>query len=372
MKTATNLFLFFILILSSQTFSQVNIRVETDKFIQERINSKSFPTEQIKYSALSGIFKDGESRTIINKTILDNGFLLISQLIESWDGSNWVNYHRSLYTYDVNDNMIELLIESWDGSNWVNYHRSLYTYDVNNNLIEELVLLWGSSNWVNDSKTIYTYDVNNNLIEKLRLDWDGSHYVNQDRSLYTYDVNDNLIEELVLLWDGSNWVNYYRSLYTYDVNDNLIEELVVLWGGFIWENYGKILYTYDVNNNLIEELVLLWDVFTWVNGYKYTYYYIPTGIEQIEGEVNTYSLSDNYPNPFNPSTTISYSVPEIEFVTLKVYDVLGSEIVTLVNEEKPVGGYEVDFNASELSSGVYFYKLQAGNFIQTKKMVLMK
>ncbi|MHA2101430.1 MAG: T9SS type A sorting domain-containing protein, partial [Candidatus Kariarchaeaceae archaeon] len=85
-----------------------------------------------------------------------------------------------------------------------------------------------------------------------------------------------------------------------------------------------------------------------------------------------YSLSQNYPNPFNPSTIIKYQIPQLSFVTIKVYDVLGSEIITLVNEEKPLGSYEVEFNAANLPSGIYFYRLQAGNFVETKKMVLMK
>jgi predicted GH43/DUF377 family glycosyl hydrolase len=91
-------------------------------------------------------------------------------------------------------------------------------------------------------------------------------------------------------------------------------------------------------------------------------------------------LVQNYPNPFNPITTIKYQIPEFSFVTLKVYDVLGSEFAILVNEEKPVGSYEVNFNAASLPSGIYFYKLQAGTlstssgqgFVETKKMVLMK
>jgi len=97
-------------------------------------------------------------------------------------------------------------------------------------------------------------------------------------------------------------------------------------------------------------------------------------------------LSQNYPNPFNPSTIIKYQIPELSFVTLKVYDVLGNEIVTLVNEEKPIGSYKVEFDASTLQSGIYFYRLQAvptlptgqaggrqaGDFVETKKMVLLR
>lgn len=87
---------------------------------------------------------------------------------------------------------------------------------------------------------------------------------------------------------------------------------------------------------------------------------------------NTFYLNQNYPNPFNPTTKITYSIPEISFVTLKVYDVLGNELATLINEEKVAGTYEVDFDAVILSSGVYFYQLKSGEFIDSKKMMLLK
>jgi hypothetical protein len=83
-------------------------------------------------------------------------------------------------------------------------------------------------------------------------------------------------------------------------------------------------------------------------------------------------LAQNFPNPFNPTTTINYQIPEFSFVSLKVYDVLGSEIRTLVNEEKQSGIYNVEFDATKLTSGIYFYRLQAGDYVATKKMVLMK
>ena len=93
-----------------------------------------------------------------------------------------------------------------------------------------------------------------------------------------------------------------------------------------------------------------------------------------------FSLAQNYPNPFNPSTKINYTIPSViaseekqsQMVSLKVYGVLGNEVANLVNEEQREGNYEVDFNAVGLSSGIYFYKLQSGNFVQTKKMLLLK
>jgi len=85
-----------------------------------------------------------------------------------------------------------------------------------------------------------------------------------------------------------------------------------------------------------------------------------------------YVLSQNFPNPFNPTTKIEYKIPELSFVILKIYDVLGKEVGTLVNEEKSIGKYNVEFNATNLPSGIYFYRLQAGSFVETKKMVLLR
>jgi hypothetical protein len=181
-----------------------------------------------------------------------------------------------------------------------------------------------------------------------------------------------MIEKLFQIWDGSNWVNDLKEIYMYDVNNNLIERLWQYWDGSNLVNSQKDTYNYDGNNNMIERLVQTWDGSNWVNVGRYTYNYIISGVEQLTDGIKAYSLSNNYPNPFNPSTTISYSVPEIEFVTLKIYDVLGNEIATLVNEEKELGSYEVEFYGTGIVSGIYFYRLQAGSFVETKKMILMK
>ena len=97
-----------------------------------------------------------------------------------------------------------------------------------------------------------------------------------------------------------------------------------------------------------------------------------TDVEKTTKLPNEFALYQNYPNPFNPVTSIEYRVGSSEYVTLKVYDVLGNEVAVLVNEEKPAGTYEVKWNASNLSSGVYFYQLKAGNFTATKKLLLLK
>ncbi|MCW8811204.1 MAG: T9SS type A sorting domain-containing protein [Ignavibacteriaceae bacterium] len=97
-----------------------------------------------------------------------------------------------------------------------------------------------------------------------------------------------------------------------------------------------------------------------------------SGVEDENNPPEKFQLSQNYPNPFNPSTTIKYRLTKPAKVTLKVYNLLGKEVVKLVSGDKNAGTYEVEFNASALPSGIYFYELKTGSFAQTKKMILMK
>ena len=117
---------------------------------------------------------------------------------------------------------------------------------------------------------------------------------------------------------------------------------------------------------------------TWFEGAPY---YLPikavvkritTDVKDFKNSNTLFYINQNYPNPFNPSTKINYQIGKESLVQLKVYDVLGNEVATLVNEYKASGSYEVDFNASQLSSRIYFYKLQAGGYVETKKMILLR
>lgn len=98
----------------------------------------------------------------------------------------------------------------------------------------------------------------------------------------------------------------------------------------------------------------------------------PMSVDDETGFPTEYYLSQNFPNPFNPSTTIQYQLPHAGFVSLTVYDVLGKEVATLVNEEKSAGRYSVQFTTNRVSSGVYFYRLRAGEYHSIKRMVVLK
>ena len=303
---------------------------------------------------------------------------LIEYLYNAWDGSNWLNSEKHSYSYGENNKPIDKLWKSWDGTGWVDYIKTFFTYDGNNNQIELFSQYWEDSDWVNLYKESHSYDENNNITEYFDQAWDGSTWLNSDRHLYTYDINNNLIEDLWqngwLNGNNSGWVNLQMNSYTYDVNHNRTEWIIQYWEDSAWVNYYnyKIMYIYDVNNNQIEELWQSWDGSDWVNSYKLIYSYIPTDVEEFTSEFNDYSLSNNYPNPFNPSTTIRYSISTTSQVIIKVFDILGNEIKTIVDGKMSPGKYEVLFDASGLSSGTYFYQLRTENFVQTKKMLILK
>ncbi len=116
------------------------------------------------------------------------------------------------------------------------------------------------------------------------------------------------------------------------------------------------------------------DVNSWKFPYALKLHLTPVTDVNLQnlGSPNTFQLDQNYPNPFNPTTTIKYSIPQQAFVSISVYDLLGREVAVLVKEEKSAGNYSVKFDANNLSSGVYLYKMQAGSFMETKKLILLK
>ena len=106
------------------------------------------------------------------------------------------------------------------------------------------------------------------------------------------------------------------------------------------------------------------------------YLYFQDVVVNVEDEENiipvTFKLEQNYPNPFNPSTIIKFAVPERNRVLIKIYDLLGAEVLTLINEDLDAGWYERTFDAGSLSTGVYIYRMQAGSYVSTKKMLMVK
>src|SRR5690606_8054003 len=187
-----------------------------------------------------------------------------------------------------------------------------------------------------------------------------------------------------------NWLNLGRGTYDYDINNNRVLEYWEIAFNNTWENWFRIFYEYD-DNSLIHLFGEEWLNGQWVPENEplsitnpdgimigflakeiFLYYSPLTSVGSENNIANGFNLLQNYPNPFNPVTTINYQIKEQGLVQLKVYNLLGQEIVTLVNEELSAGMYEALFDASNLPSGVYIYSLRVNDFFKNNKMTLLK
>ena len=196
---------------------------------------------------------------------------------------------------------------------------------------------------------------NSNNIHKAKLKKIVADLELHDNLFYNAIFNYNNAISISNSYDGIN--ARFAKLFAYANVKNDIDSARVLLSELMQLNLGEdeFLMKLQMAQNLLNEKKLL------------------KPSQTIDAVVNSYDISQNYPNPFNPSTTIRYQIPEDGMVTLKVYDILGREVKTLVNEVKTKGRYEVTFDASNLASGVYLYQFQTSNgVIITKKLSLLK
>jgi hypothetical protein len=231
--------------------------------------------------------------------------------------------------------MMSFLIQTSANGQWTNYMIDMYTYDANGKMLTDLLKASTNGAWMNGVLTTYTIDPNGNMVNELIQEWLNGLWTNYRQSSSTYDAHGNELTGNNTMWSGSSWVptDYNFSL---AVNGS----------------------TYDFTGYRI--------IVSWILANATD---VPTDGSTI---VKGYSLSQNYPNPFNPSTYISFSVPSKSYVSLKVFDVMGREVATIASEELSAGSYTRQWNASNMSSGIYFYRLQVGNYLESKKLILLK
>lgn len=229
--------------------------------------------------------------------------------------------------------------------------------------------------------------------------WIGSvdYYYGSGTLLYAFEAGgDNSYKPVACIFlAGMSTIMGYYYLNSDDIDNDGIQEIIVMVGAeliilkFVGSPYHhsyKVFYYnkdkagryvwyspctfYDLDNDGLKDLLLP------IAGEIKTLIFKQNPLSAILPDKNItieeYNLLQNYPNPFNPVTTISYSIPKAGNVVLKVYDVLGRHVQTIVNEEKPVGTYEVNWNGAGFASGVYFYELRAGSFVETKRMILLR
>jgi Secretion system C-terminal sorting domain len=348
---------------------------------------------------------------------------VISELRKSWKDNNWINRSQTNFTYDSNNNMLSYISHEWRDGEWVNNSKRTNTYNSNNSLIFVLYERWVDLQWTYNAYETYHYDIHGQLIlrlkerlpissrwvykERFTYSYDSlgfkesfkseSMTPNQDEWLngakytYNYDSTGNMASYIYESWGGDQWKKETRSQYIYGSNGKISHVLIDTWRDELWTLLGRVTFTYDLNENMTFALAEAWYDDNWIAwdyildfhdsfGREYdffgreinVFYSTITEVGKKDEIISEHLLMQNYPNPFNPITTISYSIPRSNFVKLSVYNLLGEEISNLVKEAQKVGSYKVNFNASALTSGVYFYTLQTDDFVETKKLILIK
>jgi len=344
-------------------------------FLAEDWNGTEWVTDylQIQQNDAGGnmIYADytnGDFRIIGRFEYDPNGLLITETDSVKNEGASW-QYYLTSKTYNPDKNVISELDKIMIGDVWVNYNQITYEYDSDKNLILESEKRWNESSesWKEHFHYKYEYDDNNNNTSVVCKSWDetSGSWINKERYTYKFNSAGNILSELYEKTDDSqNWVNIYRYNYGYDEQGYFTNGAYEEWFENSWipaDGY----FQFDDPAGYGRFYTTTWQL-------EKVYYGTTTGIAGGSPAVNNYSLSQNYPNPFNPTTSIEYQVPGNENVTLKVYDILGNEVATLVNEQKPTGAYQVQFNSADLSSGVYFHKLETGNSTSVKKLLLLK
>ncbi|MCK9210775.1 MAG: T9SS type A sorting domain-containing protein [Ignavibacteriaceae bacterium] len=340
------------------------------------------------------------------------GFLQLKMY--AFSGTDWKLQGQSDFSYDANDFLILVnqqmdfgaglmpyskttytnnsaglpLTETTEQLNFTtfsmeNYRKTTYLYNLSNpkELQTETRSDWRTNQWMDTLKTSYTR--NSKLLSTIEVEQaftNPTTLQNLNRHEYTYDGSDSFVlESLYKYWDinATNWTESQKRIYTYSATNKELSSLGQLMNQNAWKENDRTTSSYNVDDNITKELYESYLGSSWVNQSQTLYTYNPTAVEDGAITANSFKLFDSYPNPFNPTTTINYELPTSSFVTLKVYDILGNEIATLVNEYKSAGKYQTSFDAKnisnqQLSSGTYFYQLQTDGKIITKKMILLR
>jgi hypothetical protein len=306
-------------IFESATIFPQNIHVTLDSSEAKEYLANNFTITNASAS-ISGVVKDESGSPVINANVYINNSNgnFESDVNSDFEG----RYFIGLSSNDLPQSNLNL--GSWLDTNYVQFNYSIPSINVGDSLIHD----------------VYIYKANSVIKGRLTLNGNGSGMMDifaysRDTGYVRTVTNDSGYFEFRV----TNKISDYE-IYVSQVPQGFVDDSIVVHAG-------------DSTANL--DLKALTDV--------------KNSNENIPKD---YSLNQNYPNPFNPTTLIKYQIPESGFVSLKVYDILGNEVETLVNETENAGSYEIKFNGSDLSSGIYFYQLRTKNYTATKKFMLLK
>lgn len=337
-------------------------------------------------------FSSGWDNSLKNNLFYDNQNNLITEINFGWYINDWDSLSRIIYSYETGM-LSQSVHQVYNNTSWEDRTRYSYVYDQNQNLSSTLIESWINNNWQNSFLITNYYSSQNKRDSILFQTWLNSDWQNDKKTVFYYSANQIDLDSLIAKsWNGLAWINLIKREVVNDANHNQIEQIDKEWNAGSWLNSIRRFFTYNEFNFIEYAFCEIWDNSQWMVGdgdilFQYpngftvvfimnnvsAYYSNIVGIDDNENiGISNYSLSQNYPNPFNPATIIEYKIPESNFVEIKIYDVLGKEIATLVDEFKTEGIYEAQFTTNNLPSGIYIYRMNVGNFSETKKMILMR
>ena len=303
----------------SATISPQNIRITLDQSVATEYINNNFTITNASAS-ISGIVKNEDGNPVVNTSVFINNY---NGSFEKDVNSDFAGkYFIGLSANELP--VSNMILGSWNDTNSVQFNYDIPSINAGDSLVHD----------------IYLFNVNSTIKGRLTYGGQSPNMVDifascGDTGFVRTMTNDNGFFEFKISDKISNYTIYIEQVPQGFVNDSIVA------------------HPGDETANL--DLKALTDV--------------------KQGNANipqSYSLLQNYPNPFNPSTFIRYQIPKSGFVSLKIYDILGNEVKALVNETKSAGSYEVKFDGSDLSSGIYFYQLKTNNYTATKKLMLLK
>jgi hypothetical protein len=302
-----------------------------------------------------------------------DGALLTEAVIEiAIEVNTFIPFQKYSYEYNEMQMLGSETIYDFTGE-WVYSNRKNYDYDDMGRMIELLESNWLSGAWEDTIRTKTVYEDSEFPLEIFEFVYQNGIESPFRRLSYLYSlVPGQITLEQEHRWELNDWSDYLRKSYEYNsvlLLTNVTTEMAVN-GSYSF--YDRLVFEYNSAFMETEKIEQVYDGSGWVNKNRMLTVYDLTSTDKVETVPAAFELLNNYPNPFNPSTTISYSLPVSSRVQLRVFNSLGEEVRMLVNEDQSAGSYKINFSAADLSSGIYFYNLQAGGISETKKMILIK
>ena len=307
---------------------------------------------------LSPSYKETYVWNLTQKEFVVTGF--------TFENNSWKNSFKATATFNNNFQITSYILEEWDDiiNNWVKTEKYYAEYATIDKPSLEIFWIWENNNWIYSSKNEYEYF--------------GSKYMLKSEKDYYYDT---LESKFKLQYEFERFFNSFAK--------PSLEKYVVYYPDNTF-NMGKAYLSYDSEGYLISarsyqfynSLTDSMPASYWINFENNNNIFSADArhlsityrdlVSVPTNKTYQFELAQNYPNPFNPTTTIQFSIPETSFIELSVFDILGRKVAKLVEGKFEVGTHKVTFDATNLSSGIYFYKLKSEKFSAVKKMILMK